>query len=400
VRKMIRGLPGLLLLVALMTLAAQAAAPPGPYFNGFEKNTDGWFDSTSGHYGNLTRQPSGYSNGGGYADGISSAAGQWHARLVGQPCFTTPNQDCAGPNTNWGGYSSTFPSGGYLTQVDIYLDVTWADGHRDYRFDWSSAINTNAPTTPPSFLRDFVFNAGTSLPLEPAGFWINSSTNAFRSGAFPENPCPNPPNPPPAMACRAPVFINTSGWYTFRHTFRDDAGSLAVDFDIFQQSSGTPVAHWTIHAGDSMSTVGGNRYGWFANEEIPDLAIDNSLRTGLCHSGHGDGEMDGKDSHRHHSHFNKNGCGDQNGEDDNVQDDDENSGSHFQSNSASTSTFSLDDNSQTITMVGTGVHDALPVGFTMIAVDNGSLAPGVFTLILTDGYVVTGSLPVGGLSIQ
>ncbi len=30
-----------------------------------------------------------------------------------------------------------------------------------------------------------------------------------------------------------------------------------------------------------MSIVGGNRYGWFANEEIPDLAIDDSQRTGL-----------------------------------------------------------------------------------------------------------------------
>jgi hypothetical protein len=59
VAKIIRGLSGLLLPVALMTLAAQAAAPPGPYFNGFEKNTDGWFDLSSGHYGTLTRQPSG-----------------------------------------------------------------------------------------------------------------------------------------------------------------------------------------------------------------------------------------------------------------------------------------------------------------------------------------------------
>src|SRR2546426_3646587 len=40
-----------------------------------------------------------------------------------------------------------------------------------------------------------------------------------------------------------------------------------------------------------MSMVGGNWYGWFSTEEIPDLAIDNSLRTGLCHNG--DGEPDG-----------------------------------------------------------------------------------------------------------
>jgi len=78
-----------------------------------------------------------------------------------------------------------------------------------------------------------------------------------------------------------PVHITTSGWYTFRHTFRDDVGFLAVDMDIFPAGSTTAVAQWTIHSGDAMSTVGGNRYGWFANEEIPDLPIDNSLRTGL-----------------------------------------------------------------------------------------------------------------------
>src|SRR5207244_2046088 len=42
-----------------------------------------------------------------------------------------------------------------------------------------------------------------------------------------------------------------------------------------------PGASWTIFSGDAMAGVGGNRYGWFANEEIPDLAIDNSQRTGL-----------------------------------------------------------------------------------------------------------------------
>src|ERR1700739_4534315 len=96
--------------------------PPGAaYFNGFERNTDGWFDRTNGGFGTITRRPSGYSDGiGGYANGINSATGNWHARLTGNdnPCdrtqFGTP---CYGPFTRWGGYSSTFPEGGYSTQV-------------------------------------------------------------------------------------------------------------------------------------------------------------------------------------------------------------------------------------------------------------------------------------------
>jgi hypothetical protein len=36
----------------------------------------------------------------------------------------------------------------------------------------------------------------------------------------------------------------------------------------------------------------------------------------------------------------------------------------------------------------------------MVAVDNGNVAPGVFTLILTDGYSVTGSLVNGRIVIE
>jgi hypothetical protein len=390
-RKALTGLSSLALLAALCALRAQAAAPPGPYFNGFEHNTNGWFDSTNGGNGTLTRRMSGYSNGGGYADGIASAAGGWHARVTGDPCDHTPATNCTAPFTRWGGYSATFPPGGYLTQLDIYLDVQWSVGRMDYRFDWDSSINDNTGT----FLRDFVFNAGTN-PDGSGGFFVNASTNASRSGAFPENLCPNPPNPG-LMPCRTPVFISTSGWYTFRHTFRNDAGFLAVDFDIFPLGSNTPLAHWTIHAGDPMSTVGGNRYGWIVMDEIPDLPIDNSLRTGVCHEGDGDGDLEGNDSRKAHMHIHKNTC-ESSGED--IEEDDAVSGEHFQSTGNSSATFTPDENSETATIIGTGVHNGLPVGFTMVAVDNQGLAPAVYTLILTDGYVMTGKVVSGGIALQ
>jgi hypothetical protein len=273
----------LLLAVAVLflfpALVESADAPPGPYFNGFETNTSNWFDTSNLGDGTITRQQSGYTNGG-YASGIASATDSWHARLHGDPCvIPTP---CFGPFTRWGGYTQTFPAGGYRTQIDIYLDVTWAASHPDARFDFSSAVTRSDGT----FLRDFVFNAGTNrtTDLAPPGFFINASTNAFRANTFPENGCPSPnPMSMPPDSCRLPVHITTSGWYTFQQTFRNDSDFLAVDFDIFPLGSSTqvPGAQWTIHAGDSMATVGGNRYGWFANEEIPDLPIDNSQRTGL-----------------------------------------------------------------------------------------------------------------------
>jgi hypothetical protein len=365
--------------IALSSPPALAAAPPGTYFQGFERDTSGWFPG--GDRG-IVRKPSGYVNGG-YASGVPSASGRWHARLPETHPLTPCVRSCDGPFTRWGGYSATFPPGGYLTQLDIYMDVAWAGTHPDTRFDWISAINNNTG----GFLRDFVFNVGTT----PTGFIVQSSTNSTRSGANPYVPCPSPSTPP--NVCRPPATISASGWYTFRHTFRDSAGTLAIDFDILRQDTGTPTAHWTIFA-DPMSAVGGNRYGWFSNEEIPDLAIDNALRTGLCRQGDGNGDADNA-SGKSHFHFHKNACDQRN--EGATEDDGPN---HFESRSVTAATFTYNEDSQTMTMVGTGLDNGLPVGFTLIAIDNNGLLPSVFTLTLTSGRVITGPVIGGTLQVQ
>ena len=367
-----------ILLTSAFSPSAIASSPPGTWFQGFEKNTSGWFP---GNDRGIVREPSGYMTGPtGYANGVPSAAGRWHARL---PALTACTQSCDGPFTNWGGYTTSFPSGGYLTQLDIYLDVAWAAAHPDTRFDWISAINNSSG----SFLRDFVFNVGTL----GSGYIVQSSTNSTRSGANPYFPCPAPNTPP--NACRPPASINASGWYTFRHTFRDAAGTLAVDFDIINQSTNASVAHWTIFA-DPISTVGGNRYGWFSNEEIPDLAIDDALRTNFCHEGDGDGDVDHGNG-KGHFKFHKNSCNDR---DEGASEDDDSN--HFESSSVSSSTFTYDENSQTLTMVGTGLDNGLPVAFTLVAIDSGDVAPALYTLTLSDGRVITGPVVDGVLQVQ
>jgi hypothetical protein len=117
-----------------------------------------------------------------------------------------------------------------------------------------------------------------------------------------------------------------------------------------------------------------------------------------CKRGDGDGDFDGdQDGHRHHAHFHQDACQSQGGD---VEDDDSDSGKHFESNSVSSATYSSDADSQALTMIGTGLHGGLPVGFTMVAVDHGDIAPGVFMLILSDGYSVTGSLVNGSFAIE
>jgi hypothetical protein len=256
-------------MVAAVPMAvASADAPPGPYFNGFETNTAGWFNFSGG---TITRQPSGFMTGaGGYANGISSAEGNWHARLGIDPSPGTcasgggPQPVFTGPYTNWGGYSSIFPTGGYTTRVDVYLDVQWAMANLDRRFDWSSAIND----TSGQHRRDFVFNVGT----DALGFVMSGSNNTTRCGADPANPL------------RTPIHISVSGWYTFEHVFTGvPDGPLTVLLRVMPAGTTTPLGTWVLtDASDIIGvTVGGNRYGWFVQNEIDDLAIDNSERTGI-----------------------------------------------------------------------------------------------------------------------
>jgi hypothetical protein len=50
-------------------------------------------------------------------------------------------------------------------------------------------------------------------------------------------------------------------------------------------------------------------------------------------------------------------------------------------------------------MVGAGLHNGLPVSFTMLAVNYGDVAPGVFQINLTDGYSFIGSVVNGVIVI-
>jgi len=257
-------------------------APSRTWTNDFENPGDdtpagGWYPNLPA---TITRTPSGAAAT--YASGIQSASGSWHARLSpNDVCPKVPASfACSGPYTYWGkssGFNPVFPDGGYVTEIDIYLDVPWMTGdattRSDTRFDWSSSIDDQFAV----FRRDFVFNAGTPLTSSETGsspgYYVNASTNAFRSGAFPENTCPSPSTPP--NYCRAPVKINESGWYIFQHYFHlTTIGSntyLAVDMSV-RRLNGSIVASWTIYDQEDVAGFGGDRYGWFVINEIQDLA--------------------------------------------------------------------------------------------------------------------------------
>ena len=272
---------GALLLLAMLPLSlmAHGDGSGGAYYvNDFEQAGDdtparGWNNFGTG---TIDRTPSFYASPSQYANRIPSAHRRFHARLRTNGCVAPA--DCVGPYTTWGTASAPATFRPCITPVSTSTS-TWLSTASplpkvDQRFDWSSAINNSAG----AHQRDFVFNAGTDANLidgfQP-GFFINASTNAFRSGAFPQNPCPNPPNPD--LTCRTPVHITTSGWYTLRHHFRNDGGVLAVDMSILRHNA--VVKMWTVEVPtDAIALIGDDRYGWFARNEINDLAADCSVK--------------------------------------------------------------------------------------------------------------------------
>lgn len=279
-----------------LTVVVSAA---GAYSNGFESDTVDW----SGNGGStITQQPDFYANPA-YANGIDSASGGFHARLERGPCATDlngsgPSLWCRGPFTQWGGYGANW-NGPYSTQVDVYLDTAYAIAHPDVypdpltgntrdgdiaglsgngtdssvpgtRFDFSSAINKAGDAGINGHLRDFGFNVSTGTADDAcAGFVINGTTNVLRSGAN--------PNVASTRQC-----IAQSGWYTFKHSFSSEAGFLKVVMDITPVGGSMPAASWTVTGIDADGTYGCNRYGWFADQEIWGLPIDNASMTGGC----------------------------------------------------------------------------------------------------------------------
>jgi len=306
-------------LSAASTLFAQpdpAPKAPDSYKEGFEQGGL-FFDDAVGV---VHIRQSGSTAETDYAKGILSSQGKFYARLLVQPtnningdqlgaCMpgapeSNNSFSCGGPFTEWGlpfgGFDGKFDTGipikgdGSETSIDIYLDTSFAAAARatagatDYRFDWDSDLLDSQNM----FLQDYIFNVATgqngdSCAPASGGFYvIEASTNSQRAGANAHNPTPaNPPQ----------VCITQSGWYTFTHVFtKDHRNNLEVDMTITAVPGNHVVASWSLHptcmgtqvseglcttgAPVPFSAVGSNFLGWFPDQEINDLAVDNLSR--------------------------------------------------------------------------------------------------------------------------
>jgi hypothetical protein len=114
-----------------------------------------------------------------------------------------------------------------------------------------------------------------------------------------------------------------------------------------------------------------------------------------CHESDGDGHINGRSSGTAHFHFDRDRCeGD--GATESV--DEQDPASATDSHSTSITAAILDDVARTLTITGAGLNAGRLVGFTMVGLDNGVL-PGAFSLALSDGYAITGSLLSGSIQL-
>jgi hypothetical protein len=113
-----------------------------------------------------------------------------------------------------------------------------------------------------------------------------------------------------------------------------------------------------------------------------------------CHEGDGEGDVSDGRRGTAHMRFDADGCKD--GDVDSIQESDSNTGDNFQSERINA--VSYNDALSNVTILGTGTHNGTPVTFTLVAV-NGTAGVGAYSLTLSDGYSVSGTLLAGSIQL-
>ncbi len=274
-----------------------------PYFNGFENNLIGWCsfaappaqppcDGTpgGGNFGTVVRVHSANSLAP-YGTGINASSGNHYASVngtgisaAGCPTYPASDESCTGPFTTWNNPQGNFDTfKPFRTAVDVYLDTSWANSNPGNEFEWDTALNARNGT----FLQDYIFTVESfdSSGSQPG---CTSSTSPGFVVGYSANTNNDPGSGSGSLGSFTPACITTTGWYRFEHRFFqfNAGGDLGVEMAVLSEPSGSVVADFVADTGKSLTaacaaapascnTAGGPLYGWFPNQNIPGLPIDN-----------------------------------------------------------------------------------------------------------------------------
>lgn len=174
---------------------------------------------------------------------FTTDATDWQGAVVHN---ATDGTATAGPGaySYFGGSRSQFP-GDYVAELDVNLNPTWTTGQG---FQYTVASNKSDG----NHLRDFVFHIAKTA----GGLFVNADNNVYGASGN------------AYIAGQGTEITGGAGWYTMQHTFRDDNGVLAVDLTLLDSDGLVVFTTTRSNTADVMSLVGGNRYAWFATNNV------------------------------------------------------------------------------------------------------------------------------------
>ena len=195
-----------------------------------------------------------------------------------------------------------------------------------------------------------------------------------------------------------PVFTTSQATDHVNHTGQISTGGLLGSSDRsladFFQIAIDPTSHLINvayadnHAGTSVT------YFTRQKKATPGIVTKGPC-AGSCHEADGEGDERGKHGGSAHFSVHEDDCDRQ---DDSEDYSDPGSGTDFHSTQVNSATY--DDVAHTVTIVGLGTNNGLPVTFTIVAADSSLAAPGLFSITLSDGYTNSGNLLDGSIALQ
>jgi len=238
-------------------LTASPALADFGYFESFEDTSFGWesFNSDVAAIGTGT-------------NGISATDGSFYG-LIGPGASDTQT----GAFDTFGANNAVFGQG-LTTGTDIYLDLADANiAAGTFGFDMSFAINDNAG----DHAQDNIFHVGA---IDDGNGGFELAVNASHNTDFELNPFKINNSP----FGTSPETFTQSGWYTFQVTFTPSATPDTVDvvFEVLDDVGGTFFSATTQSnpAQYTLSTAGGDRYGWLTYVETDSgLPVDSTFVT-------------------------------------------------------------------------------------------------------------------------
>jgi len=193
-----------------------------------------------------------------------------------------------------------------------------------------------------------------------------------------------------------PVFTLSQATDHVNHTGQISTGGLLGSSDRsladFFQIGMDPnhlvnISYADNHAGTSVS--------YFTREKSPAAGINTGGKcAGSTHQAGGKGSEPGKHGGSAQFDFNED---DENPGSDSASFSDPGSGVSFQATQFTAATF--DEVAHSVTITGMGTDNGKPVAFTIVAVDSSLVAPGMFSITLSDGYAANGNLNGGTITV-